>query len=58
MQKVFGHQMTFPFDFYFLDEISVLLLELSELVCQRTRSKGWVVVSTSRINSLTFKVTF
>ncbi|WP_369814325.1 hypothetical protein [Lysinibacillus sp. FJAT-14745] len=41
-----GHQMIFPLDFYSLDEISILLLELSELVCQRTRSKGWVVVST------------
>ena len=46
LQKVIGHQMTLPFDFRALDEIMVPLLELSELVCQRTRAKGymgWVV---------------
>lgn len=46
LQKAIGHQMTLPFDFHTLDEIMVPLLELSELVCQRTRAKGymgWVV---------------
>lgn len=46
LQKAIGHQMTLPFDFQTLDEIMVPLLELSELVCQRSRAKGymgWVV---------------
>ncbi|MBP2240773.1 DNA polymerase-4 [Cytobacillus eiseniae] len=46
VQKAIGHQMTLPFDFCTLDEIKVPLLELSELVCQRMRAKGymgWVV---------------
>ncbi|MED1916923.1 DNA polymerase IV [Brevibacillus sp. DP1.3A] len=45
-QKVIGHQMTLPRDYYTLQEILVPLLELSELVCQRCRAKGymgWVV---------------
>lgn len=46
LQKVIGHQMTLPVDFHTFDEIKVPLLELSELVCQRSRTKGymgWVV---------------
>lgn len=45
-QKAIGHQMTLPRDYYALEEIKVVLLELSELVCQRSRGKGkmgWVV---------------
>lgn len=44
--KAIGHQMTLPFDYHTLDQILVPLLELSELVCQRARAKGymgWVV---------------
>lgn len=46
MQKSIGHQMTLPRDYRTAGEISVVLLELSELVCQRARAKGvmgWVV---------------
>lgn len=39
-QKGIGHQMTLPVDYRTLDSIKVILLELSELVCQRSRSKG------------------
>ncbi|RKN74977.1 DNA polymerase IV [Paenibacillus ginsengarvi] len=39
-QKAIGHMMTLPFDYRKLDDIKVVLLELSELVCQRVRSKG------------------
>lgn len=45
-QKGIGHQMTLPRDYYTFEEIKVVLLELSELVCQRCRAKGqmgWVV---------------
>ncbi|WP_163857960.1 DNA polymerase IV [Paenibacillus elgii] len=45
-QKAIGHQMTLPFDYRTLDQIMIPLLEISELVCQRCRAKGymgWVV---------------
>lgn len=38
--KSVGHQMTLPRDYRTLDEIKVILLELTELVCQRCRSIG------------------
>lgn len=41
-QKGIGHQMTLPYDYYTLEEIRVPLLELTELVCQRTRRKGFM----------------
>lgn len=50
-QKAIGHQITLPFDYDTLDQILVPLLELSELVCQRARAKGymgWVVSVDSR----------
>ncbi|MWC26695.1 DNA polymerase IV [Paenibacillus sp. MMS18-CY102] len=37
-----GHQMTLPRDYGSLEEIKVVLLELTELVCQRCRSKGFM----------------
>lgn len=40
--KQIGHQMTLPRDYYRLEDIKVVLLELSELVCQRCRSKGFM----------------
>jgi DNA polymerase-4 len=46
VQKAIGHQMTLPYDFRTMEELKVVLLELSELVCRRCRSKGlmgWVV---------------
>ncbi|CAM2814365.1 DNA polymerase IV [Paenibacillus sediminis] len=39
-QKGIGHQMTLPRDYHTWEEIKIVLLELSELVCQRSRSKG------------------
>ncbi|WP_442951620.1 DNA polymerase IV [Paenibacillus sp. GYB003] len=39
-QKGIGHMMTLPFDYRTMDALKVVLLELSELVCQRCRSKG------------------
>lgn len=45
-QKTVGHQMTLPRDYLTMEDIMVVVLELSELVCQRCRSKGlmgWVV---------------
>lgn len=35
-----GHMMTLPRDYGTLEDIEVVLLELTELVCQRCRSKG------------------
>ncbi|TBL77672.1 DNA polymerase IV [Paenibacillus thalictri] len=46
VQKAIGHQMTLPVDFHTFEQIKVPLLELSELVCRRSRLKsqmGWVV---------------
>lgn len=37
-----GHMMTLPRDYGSLEEIKVVLLELTELVCQRCRSKGYM----------------
>ncbi|MDF2718354.1 MAG: polYB [Paenibacillus sp.] len=39
-QKGIGHMMTLPIDYRTMDDLKVVLLELSELVCQRCRSKG------------------
>jgi DNA polymerase-4 len=41
-QKAIGHQMTLPRDYRTLDEIKVILLELSEEVCRRARQKNVV----------------
>ncbi|NMM51336.1 DNA polymerase IV [Paenibacillus aquistagni] len=41
-QKGIGHQMTLPYDYCTLEEIRIPLLELTELVCQRTRRKGFM----------------
>jgi DNA polymerase-4 len=38
--KSVGHMMTLPRDYSKLEDIKVILLELTELVCQRCRSKG------------------
>lgn len=38
-QKAIGHQMTLPRDYFDLDEIRVILLELSDEVCRRARQK-------------------
>jgi DNA polymerase-4 len=40
-QKAIGHGMTLPYDFRYFEEIEVVLLELSEEVCRRSRSKGY-----------------
>lgn len=39
-QKGIGHQMTLPRDYRTAEEIRVVLMELSEEVCRRARSKG------------------
>lgn len=41
-QKGIGHHMTLPRDYEKLEEIKVPLLELTELVCQRARTKGYM----------------
>ncbi|MFD2670164.1 DNA polymerase IV [Marinicrinis sediminis] len=41
-QKAVGHQMTLPRDYDSLETIQVILLELSEEVCRRARSKGLI----------------
>lgn len=41
-QKAVGHFMTLPRDYRDLAEIRVVLLELSEEVCRRARSKGFL----------------
>jgi DNA polymerase-4 len=41
-QKAVGHQMTLPRDYAAKDEIEVILLELSEEVCRRSRAKGYM----------------
>lgn len=40
-QKAVGHQMTLPYDYRRKEQIDVILLELSEEVCRRCRSKGY-----------------
>ncbi|WP_139998209.1 DNA polymerase IV [Paenibacillus paridis] len=40
--KVIGHMMTLPRDYQRLEDIKVVLLELTELVCQRCRGKGYM----------------
>lgn len=41
-QKGIGHHMTLPVDYETLEAIKVPLLELTELVCQRARMKGYM----------------
>jgi DNA polymerase-4 len=41
-QKAVGHQMTLPRDYGTKQEIEVILLELSEEVCRRSRAKGYM----------------
>lgn len=47
-QKSIGHQMTLPRDYKSAEELLVVLLELTGLVCQHSRAKGYMgwVVST------------
>ena len=40
--QTIGHMMTLPRDYATLEDIQVILLELTELVCQRCRSKGYM----------------
>ncbi|MGE5702339.1 MAG: DNA polymerase IV [Clostridia bacterium] len=40
LQKGIGHHMTLPRDYHTAEEIKVVLLELCEEVCRRSRSKG------------------
>ncbi|WP_232242507.1 DNA polymerase IV [Paenibacillus sp. GSMTC-2017] len=40
--QTIGHMMTLPRDYAMLEEIKIVLLELTELVCQRCRSKGYM----------------
>ncbi|NWL87475.1 DNA polymerase IV [Paenibacillus sp. 79R4] len=42
VQKAIGHQMTLPRDYSKPQEIDVILLELSEEVCRRSRAKGYM----------------
>ncbi len=39
-QQAIGHQMTLPRDYATAEDLHVVLLELTELVCQRSRAKG------------------
>ncbi|WP_036710104.1 DNA polymerase IV [Paenibacillus pinihumi] len=41
-QKAVGHQMTLPRDYAEPADINVVLLELSEEVCRRSRAKGYM----------------
>jgi len=41
-QKGIGHHMTLPVDYETFEAIKVPLLELTELVCQRARMKGYM----------------
>ncbi|MDP5273390.1 DNA polymerase IV [Chengkuizengella axinellae] len=41
-QKGIGHQMTLPRDYWSKTELEVILLELTELVCRRCRTKGYM----------------
>lgn len=40
--KTIGHMMTLPHDFVTFEEIKIVLLELTELVCGRCRSQGYM----------------
>ncbi|WP_081735071.1 DNA polymerase IV [Paenibacillus gorillae] len=42
VQQAVGHQMTLPRDYAKPHEIDVVLLELSEEVCRRSRAKGYM----------------
>ncbi|MGO4110278.1 DNA polymerase IV [Paenibacillus sp. YAF4_2] len=41
-QQAVGHQMTLPRDYSKPQEIDIILLELSEEVCRRSRAKGYM----------------
>lgn len=41
-QKAVGHGMTLPTDYWKKEDIELILLELSEEVCRRCRSKGYM----------------
>jgi DNA polymerase-4 len=41
-QKAVGHQMTLPRDYGVKGDIDVILLELAEEVCRRSRAKGYM----------------
>ncbi|CQR48203.1 DNA polymerase IV [Paraliobacillus sp. PM-2] len=41
-QKAIGHQMTLPHDYYRLEDIQVVLLELSEEVARRARKQNYL----------------
>ncbi|WP_088834508.1 DNA polymerase IV [Paenibacillus tyrfis] len=41
-QKAIGHGMTLPIDYGRKEDVEVVLLELSEEVCRRCRSKGYM----------------
>ncbi|MFB1051424.1 DNA polymerase IV [Paraliobacillus sp. JSM ZJ581] len=41
-QKAIGHQMTLPQDYYRLNDIKVILLELSEKVARRARKQNYL----------------
>jgi nucleotidyltransferase/DNA polymerase involved in DNA repair len=41
-QKAVGHAMTLPRDYVTADEVKIIIRELSEEVCRRARSKGYV----------------
>ena len=41
-QKIIGHQMTLPNDYQAMNDILAVLLELTEMVCQRCRAKGYM----------------
>lgn len=41
-QKGIGRQVTLPVDFHEASDIEVVLLELSSLICQRSREKGYM----------------
>lgn len=41
-QKAIGHQMTLPRNYTTAGELHVVLLELAELVCRRSRAKGYM----------------
>ncbi len=40
-QQAIGHQMTLPHDYISQTQIDIILLELSEEVCRRSRAKGY-----------------
>jgi DNA polymerase-4 len=41
LQQTIGHQMTLPYDYSAKSQIDIILLELSDEVCRRSRAKGY-----------------